>query len=98
MSEPFPDGTYVVDRKTGSHCVANRSRLSDLSDPGLSSSTYLVTAGIKGAKTFDTITGDRIGRTDWAPKTGDVRAVKLVEKLGTMNFLPVFPPKLTPTN
>ncbi|KAF9041832.1 hypothetical protein BDZ89DRAFT_1060198 [Hymenopellis radicata] len=82
IADPLPEGTFVVDRKSGVDCRATRLRLSNVLDPISTAPTYLIVASTKGVKTFDAIDGDRIGRVDWGTKTGNLKTAKLVGRLG----------------
>ncbi|KAK0466348.1 WD40 containing snare-dependent exocytosis protein [Desarmillaria tabescens] len=84
VSDPFPEGTYIVDAKTGTHRNATRRGLSDaFNSSSVQGHVYFVTTGIKGARCYIDIDGDRIGKVDWNSKSGTVQEVKVVEKLGS---------------
>ncbi|KAK0500667.1 WD40 containing snare-dependent exocytosis protein [Armillaria luteobubalina] len=83
VSDPFPDGTFMVDAKTGVHRNATRRGLIDAFDSSsVQGHAYFVTAGVKGARCYVDINGSRIGKVDWNSKSGTVQEVKVVEKLG----------------
>ncbi|KIY73582.1 hypothetical protein CYLTODRAFT_365694 [Cylindrobasidium torrendii FP15055 ss-10] len=82
VEDPFPEGTCVLDRKTGGRTGANRYGLTNVQNPIGINPTYLVVAGAKNVKTFDCVDGERIAGTHWAGKV-KVKNVKIVEKLGS---------------
>ncbi|KAG7452249.1 WD40 containing snare-dependent exocytosis protein [Guyanagaster necrorhizus] len=83
-SDPFPEGAFMVDAKTGVHRNATRRGLSDaFSAPSVQGHAYFITTGIKGAQCYIDIDGDRIGKVDWSSKSGIVREVEVIEKLGS---------------
>ncbi|KAK0246422.1 WD40 containing snare-dependent exocytosis protein [Armillaria nabsnona] len=84
VSDPFPEGTFMVDAKTGVHRNATRRGLSDaFNSSAAQGHAYFITAGTKGARCYVDINGSRIGKVDWNSKSGTVQEVKIVEKLGS---------------
>lgn len=84
MPNPFPDGTFVVDAKTGASRKADRQRFMDmLHFHGKESGpVVLVASGVKGVRSFLNITGECIAKVEWNTKPGAVIGVKIVERLG----------------
>jgi syntaxin-binding protein 5 len=82
---PFRSGSFVLDSKTGTPCVANRSRFSTtLHDhpPTKVPDVFWVSVGAKGAKCTFNVDGDRIAKIDWGSKIGQVENVKIVQRYG----------------
>lgn len=84
MPNPLPNGTFVVDAKTGASCKADRQRFMDMlrfheKEVG---PVVLVAAGMKGVRSFLNITGERIGKAEWSTKSGPLVSVQIVERLG----------------
>jgi len=89
MPNPLPNGTFVVDAKTGASCKADRQRFMDMlhfheKEVG---PVVLVAAGMKGVRSFLNITGERIGKAEWSTKSGPVVSVQIVERLGWYTVL-----------
>ncbi|KAJ7170200.1 WD40 containing snare-dependent exocytosis protein [Mycena filopes] len=84
VSHPLPQGTFILDSKKGSSLRATKEQLAQSLHPTPAEThCMLVTAGVKGARCVADITGSRIGKTDWGNKTGTVRSVQIVEKMGS---------------
>ncbi|KAI3622792.1 wd40 containing snare-dependent exocytosis protein [Moniliophthora roreri] len=81
LSHPLPGAMFVINSKTGARCLADRRRLSVSADG--STSVLFVVAGEKGARCHLNINGDRLGRTEWSSKVGQVLSTQIVEKLGS---------------
>ncbi|THV07456.1 WD40 containing snare-dependent exocytosis protein [Dendrothele bispora CBS 962.96] len=80
-----PIALFVLDKKNGARCHANRRRLND-SHPIPSNSeprTFFVAAGSKGARVHSDIDGHRVGKVDWNSKMGKILSVQVVERLGS---------------
>ncbi|KAG5638396.1 hypothetical protein H0H81_000292, partial [Sphagnurus paluster] len=82
VPNPLPRGAFVIDSKTGSGVLANRSRLSEAGFGESKPLIVLVMVGLRGARCFGNITGERIGKVDWGNKAGAIMGVQVVEKLG----------------
>lgn len=79
--DPLPGSGFVMKLKTGTRCVANRSMLNSIQDHE-NSQVIFVSAGTKSVRCILDVTGDRIGKADWATN-GTVQSVQVVERLGT---------------
>lgn len=80
---PLHGGGFVMKLKTGTQCLANRMGLNSMQQYEESPVLYLST-GSKGARCVLNVTGDRLGKVDWATN-GTVQDVQVVERLG--NYL-----------
>jgi hypothetical protein len=89
MPNPFPDGTFVINGKTGVLCKADRGRFADMLHFAESAgeTVILVTSGTKGVRSFVNITGERVGKAEWSTKFGEVIGVQIVDRLGEPKFL-----------
>ena len=92
VPNPLPNGTFVVDAKTGASCKADRQRFMDMlhfheKEVG---PVVLVAAGMKGVRSFLNITGERIGKAEWSAKSGSVVDVQIVERLGRYTVHPPY--------
>ncbi|KAG7099718.1 hypothetical protein E1B28_001536 [Marasmius oreades] len=80
-SNPLPGGLFVIDAKSGARCLAERRRL--VSPPPFEGHVLFIAAGTEGVRCHLDITGDRLGKTDWSSKAGQVLTTQIVEKLGS---------------
>ena len=86
VAQPFPDGSFVLDAKSGRKCRANRgglgAALSASSEDLEKGKTFWICAGVKGARCVVDITGERIARVEWPSKLGKVDRVSVIQKNG----------------
>ncbi|KAJ6483896.1 WD40 containing snare-dependent exocytosis protein [Mycena vulgaris] len=83
VANPISGGTFILDSK-GLPIRATKEQLAQSFHPTPPEThCILVTAGLKGARSFGDITGARIAKTDWGNKAGTVRSVQIVEKMGS---------------
>ena len=85
VENPLEGGTFVIDHKTGVTLAADRSGL----EACLQTQTgevdrhgILVVAGEKVVKSISDITGERIGKAEWATESGTIQTVSIVERMG----------------
>jgi len=90
MPNPLPNGTFVVDAKTGVSCKADRQRFMDVLHEKEVGPVVLVAAGMKGVRSFLNITGERLGKAEWSTKSGVVIGMQIVERLGWYTLLPPY--------
>ncbi|KAJ7675329.1 lethal giant larvae like, C-terminal-domain-containing protein [Mycena rosella] len=84
VANPLPGGTFILDTKKGLPIRATKEQLAQSFHPTPPEThCMMVMAGTKGARSFADITGPRIAKTDWGNKTGTVRSVQIVEKMGS---------------
>jgi hypothetical protein len=81
---PLPQGSFVIDCKSGNKWKASRALLGEPTRPTTSEAPHcaFVTCGSKGAKCFANINGTQIAKTDWGSKIGVVQGAQIVERLG----------------
>jgi syntaxin-binding protein 5 len=87
VPHPLPQGSFVLDGKTGGKCIANRSRLAASlsgSSQGDNSPGILIAVGSKAAKAVSGLTGKRLGKVEWGSKVGSILDVQLVERMGQL--------------
>lgn len=78
----LPRGTFVIDSKTGTQLRANHAYLARVGSGGPTVPSILVMVGMKGARCFANINGERLGKTEWGHKAGEALKAQIVEKLG----------------
>ncbi|KAF6766707.1 lethal giant larvae like, C-terminal-domain-containing protein [Ephemerocybe angulata] len=84
VSEPLPEGSFVLDSKSGSQRGATGSLFASALDHQSSSSpSLLVTVGAKGARAYANITGERIGKADWGVRAGNALAAQVVKRMAS---------------
>lgn len=81
VAHPLPQGSFVIDCKSGNKWKANRAGLNQ-STRSTTPRCAFVTCGLKGAKCFANITGEKIARTDWGSKIGAIQGAQIIERLG----------------
>ncbi|KAG6879569.1 hypothetical protein C0992_001396 [Termitomyces sp. T32_za158] len=81
VQHALPRGTFVVDSKTGAQSRANHNHLAQTGSGGPRVPSIFVMVGTKGARCFANINGDRISKTEWGHKAGEVLEAQIVEKL-----------------
>ncbi|KAG6873217.1 hypothetical protein C0995_001571 [Termitomyces sp. Mi166 len=79
----LPRGNFVIDSKTGARLPANHVHLARAGSGKPKVSSILVMVGAKGARCFANINGERVGKTEWGHKVGEVLEAQIVEKLGS---------------
>ncbi|KAI0093981.1 lethal giant larvae like, C-terminal-domain-containing protein [Irpex rosettiformis] len=82
-SSPLPEGSFVIDSKSGRSCKADGNGLIATMNPTaeLTKGRYLwVTAGTRGARCVVDITGEKLGRVEWPNKGSKVERVSIVHK------------------
>ena len=85
VEKPLQGGTFVIDRKTGGKLAADRTGLEACLQPLTSAADrhgILVVAGEEVVKSIADITGDRIGKAEWATEAGMIQCVNIVERMG----------------
>jgi syntaxin-binding protein 5 len=84
VPNPLPQGSFVIDCKSGNKLKTNRARLGEPTRSMSSKDPHcvFVTCGSKGAKCFANINGTLIAKTDWGGKIGVVQGSQIVERLG----------------
>jgi syntaxin-binding protein 5 len=91
MADPIPNGTFVLDKKTGAPWRADRGRFAasfqniaatDLSGRSIQPQCMLVTVGAKGARSSLNVNGEKIGKVEWGNKAGTVQTAQIVEHMG----------------
>lgn len=82
VSDPLPEGSFVLDSKTGKNRGATGS-LFALSYHGelCPSPSIFITVGHKGARSYADITGERIGKADWGIRGGNAVAAQIVGRM-----------------
>ncbi|KAK7465475.1 Lethal(2) giant larvae sro7 [Stygiomarasmius scandens] len=80
-----PLGLFVLDKKNGARCKANRRHLNDsrLSTSADGPRTFFIAVGLRGARVHFDLDGHRAGKVDWSSKMGKVLGVQVVERLGS---------------
>lgn len=84
VANPLPQGSFVLDSKTGGQWKADRGRLSASlsSTPTGDAPPLFVTVGAKGVRCLGRINGERISKADWGSRVGNVEGVQVVERMG----------------
>lgn len=84
VSDPLPEGSFVLDSKTGKNRGATGS-LFALSYHGelCPSPSIFITVGHKGARSYADITGERIGKADWGIRGGNAVAAQIVGRMSS---------------
>lgn len=83
LSNPVPNGSFIVDAKTGTLIKADRNRLAaSLQSDGNLIHGLWVTVGSKGVRCIADITGERIAKADWNNKIGGIESVQIIDKNG----------------
>lgn len=82
-SKVLPQGSFVLNAKTGTPCKADKARFSAATRGSPSDGhVFFLTAGVEGAKCNLDISGDRIAKVDWDTNVGKVIQLQVVEKTG----------------
>ncbi|TFK41835.1 WD40 containing snare-dependent exocytosis protein [Crucibulum laeve] len=83
ITQPLPQGIFVLDGKTGSVLRADPARLAaSLRGESFPGHCILVAVGTKGCRSFADISGERIGKVEWGHKSGVVTFAQIVERMG----------------
>lgn len=87
IQNPLHNGTFVIDSKKGAMLDADREQLLAFlqNPPAIGSHSIFVVAGSKGARSFFSMNGERIGRAEWGNKVGVILTVQIVEQGGECN-------------
>lgn len=96
VANPLPQGSFVIDSKSGNKWKANRARLTEsIAATPVVPRCAFVACGSKGARCFANINGEQIAKTDWGSKGGVIQGVQIVERLGEYPFFAYFQQNLT---
>ncbi|KAF9015685.1 WD40 containing snare-dependent exocytosis protein [Cyathus striatus] len=84
IADPLHHGCYVIDAKTGASCNANKAKfaVSLRKDELQATDCILVLIGLKGARTYANINGERVGKAEWGHKFGITKGSRIIERLG----------------
>ena len=84
ISNPLQHGNFIVDAKTGALLDADRERYFLMTQPNTNKEArcLFVTTGLKGAKIYADINGQRVSKTNWSNDSGYVQSTQIVERMG----------------
>jgi len=90
VPSPIEGGLFVIDSKTGKPLTAERSKLpsvySGLQVPEISTgqtACLLISVGLKGARMFSNLIGDRVSKVDWNHRESSAQVAQVVERMGS---------------
>lgn len=84
LSNPIPNGSFIIHADTGAQIKADRNKLAaSLQSPDRYPVHGLwVTVSSKGVRCIADITGERVSKTDWNNKVGEIESAQIVERNG----------------